>query len=425
MKEERPADRQESGARLADPARPGTPDQPGATSGNHVAGPVPLATVLTSAMGLAAFPIFSLAALSPLVVVDLDISRTELGAVSTTMFVTAIIGSVLMGRLVDRIGARRVLAGLFLTSSVAVGLLASAGSFLALAVAGVVVGVSQSASNPATNSIVSHRVDRERSGTLMGVKQSGVPLAQFAAGAVLAPLAAVIGWRAAVLLGLALTLPALVAALVVLPTDAAPSAASTGPRLGVPRSLGWLFACTFLLAVALQATNVYLPLYAFEVVGTSASVAGVLVGVVGFVGMVARILLGRAAGRSPRPVSLVAIIGVVATGSVVCIAAAPAGGGALLWLGAVGFGASVLGANVVGMTIIVRSVDTANAGRASGALAMVMFTGFALGPVGFGSLVDRTGSYPFVWSLVVGVCALSGVVGLVAWWHAVRQVGTA
>jgi cyanate permease len=176
--------------------------------------------------------------------------------------------------------------------------------------------------------------------------------------------------------------------------------------------------CTFLLATALQAANVYLPLYAFEEVGLSASTAGVLVGVVGAVGMVARILLGRVAGASLRPVRIVACIGVVATASVLGITAAAGGSHLLLWLGAVMFGASVFGVNVVGMTVIIRSVDPANAGRASGALSTVMFTGFALGPIGFGSLVDATDSYLVAWTLVGGLCALAGAVGLVAWGRA-------
>lgn len=377
-----------------------------------------MAFVLTGAMGVASFPIFALAALGPAVVAELEISRTQFGAVSTTMFVTAIFGSLLIGRAVDRIGARRVLVALFLCSTTAVGLVASAGSFAQLLTAGIVVGLAQASANPATNSAVSYHVRREHRGTLMGVKQAGVPLSQFIAGAMLAPVAVVIGWRPAVLLGLALILPTLLATLIVLPAGAPSSAAGAGPRMGVPRGLGWLFVCTFLLATALQAANVYLPLYAFEVVGLSASTAGVLVGVVGAVGMVARILLGRIAGASPRPVRIVASIGIVATASVLSIAAA-GGHELLLWLGAIVFGASVFGVNVVGMTVIIRSVDAASAGRASGALSMVMFTGFALGPIGFGSLVDATGSYLVAWLIVSSICALAGAVGLLAW----RRVG--
>lgn len=393
--------------------------------GGGVGGPVPLGFVLTAAMGVASFPIFALAALGPLVVAELDISRTRFGAVSTTMFATAIVGSLLIGRAVDRVGARRVMVALFLASSTAVGLVASAGSFSRLLVAGLVVGVAQASANPATNSVVSHHVRIEHRGTLMGVKQAGVPLSQFLAGGVLAPLAVIIGWRAAVLLGLLLILPALLATLAVLPGGTPASTPEVRvPRMGVPGGLGWLFACTFLLATALQSVNVYLPLYAFEVVGMSASAAGVLVGVVGAVGMVARILLGRVAGASTRPVRIVAMIGVVATFAAMSITASAAGSHLLLWLGAITFGASVFGFNVVGMTLIIRSVDAASAGRASGGLSTVMFTGFALGPIGFGSLVDVTGSYTIAWALVACVCGLAGAVGLTAWSRMGRRVAS-
>lgn len=374
-----------------------------------------LAFVLTASMGLAAFPIFALAALGPSVVAELGISRTAFGAVSTTMFTTAILVSLVIGLLVDRLGPRIILGVLYMAAGVAVVLFSNATSVPQMLLAGVIVGFAQAAGNPATNAVIARWVPSSSMGTLVGLKQSGVPLTQFIAGGLLAPVAALIGWRSAFLVGLLLILPGMLLTMWVVPPSEREAVSGGRSRTMVPHGLRWLFVCTFLLAAALQAANVYLPLFAFEAVGTSAVTAGVLVGTVGIVGMVSRVLVGRIAGRYPRPVHIVALIAAAAVVSVVGLIASIALGPLLLWVSAILFGASVFGFNVVGMTVILQSVDRAAAGRASGALATVMFTGFALGPITFGSIVDLTDSYRAGWSFVLVACTLAAVVAFVEW----------
>ena len=373
---------------------------------------VALAGVLSASMGLAAFPIFGLAALSPLVVAELGISRTAFGAVSTTMFATAILVSLVIGRFVDRVGPRIVLAILYVAAAGAVLLFAQAASIGRMLAAGVIVGFAQAAANPATNAVIVRWVPARDVGMLVGIKQSGVPLTQFAAGAILAPIAALVGWRSAFLLGLLLIVPNMLLTLWVVPGSTHGPGGSGPGWGGVPRPLRWLFACTFLLAMALQAANVYLPLFAFEAVGTSAVSAGVLVGTVGLVGMVSRVALGRLAGRHPHPVRIVALIAIVATVAVLGLIASVSLGAPVLWVSALLFGASVFGFNVVGMTVVLQSVDRSAAGRATGAIATVMFMGFALGPITFGALVDVTDSYLVAWAFVLAACAAAALIGL-------------
>lgn len=127
---------------------------------------------------MATFPIFALAALGLRAVAELALTRTRLGAVSTTMFVTALFGSLAIGHLVDRVGTRRVLTGPFACSSAAVALMASADSFGRLLLAWIVAGFAQASANPSTNSVVDHHIARAHRGTVMGIKQAGVPMAQ-------------------------------------------------------------------------------------------------------------------------------------------------------------------------------------------------------------------------------------------------------
>jgi MFS family permease len=363
-------------------------------------------------MGLAAFPIFCLAALSPLVVAELGISRTAFGAVSTTMFSTAILVSLVIGKIVDRLGPRVVLGVLYVAAAIASILFSNASSVGRMLVAGVVVGFAQAAANPATNAVIVRWVPSRNTGTLVGLKQSGVPLTQFAAGGLLAPIAAVIGWRPTFLLGLLVIVPSMLLTLWIVPKSEPASSQNGSAWTGIPPTLRWLFGCMFLLAMALQAANVYIPLFAFEAVGTSAVAAGVLIGTAGLVGMISRVALGRLAGRHPEPVRIVVLIAVVAIGSVLGLISAVTLGPVVLWISALLFAASVFGFNVVGMTVVLQAVDRSAAGRATGALATVMFTGFALGPIVFGSLVDLTESYRVAWSFVLVACSIAAVVSL-------------
>lgn len=369
-----------------------------------------LAGVLTLSMGLAAYPIFALSALAPFIVVDLGISRTALGGISTTMFTTAILVSLGAGRLVDRFGPRSVLALLYTVAGLAVVIFSNAPSAAVLMLGGILVGVGQASANPATNTVIAQWVPAKDSGTMVGVKQSGVPLIQFAAGIALAPVAAVTGWRTAFAVGLLIIVPGMLLTLRVVPPSQPHASLLTSSVIAFPRRLYWLFGCMFLLALALQANNAYLPLFAFEAVGASPVMAGLLVGAVGVVGMISRVLLGRRSGRDENPVPVVAAISFVATAASLGLLLSPRAGLPLLWVSALVFAASVFGFNVVGMTIILKSVDRASTGRATGALAALMFLGFALGPILFGLLADLTGTYASAWSFVLLACAGASMV---------------
>lgn len=371
-----------------------------------------LPVVLTLSMGLGAFPMVTVSALSPYVVNDLGIGRAAFGAIPTVMFVTAIAASIVVGRTVDRFGPRAVLAALHLIAATAVALFATASTWGRLLLGGAIIGLAQAASNPATNAVIARWIPAKDAGAVVGLKQSGVPLIQFAAGAALAPLAAVIGWRAALLAGSVVILPSLLATLLSVPAGTSDRPAPGGARAGMPVELRWLFVATFLVAMAHQAGNIYLPLYAFEVGGASASTAGVLGGTVGLVGMVARILVGRRMGRDPSPVRVAVLIAAIAALAALGLLLAPRMGPAVLWVTALLFGASAFSFNVVGMTVVLRSVERGQVGRASGAVATAFFLGFAAGPLVFGSLVDRTGSYASAWSFVAAACVVATLVGL-------------
>src|SRR5690606_7038648 len=121
----------------------------------------------------------------------------------------------------------------------------------------------------------------------------------------------------------------------------------------------WLAAFAFLSGCALQATNVYLPLYGYQAVGLAGAAAGALTAVVGGVGLVARILWGRMVGRVPAPRAPLLVLVAGSLLGLGLILLAGTAGAALLWVGTAVFAATGIAASVVLMVTVIRVVPPA------------------------------------------------------------------
>lgn len=367
------------------------------------------AAALALAMGVGPMAIYALTALSPVITADLGLGRTAFGSLATVAFTTAAVFSVFGGRLIDRAGARTVLAMLFAGSGVALVLISVAPGYEWLLVAVALSGAAQSLSNPVTNRLIATRLLPGRQGLVMGVKQSGVQLMQFTAGATLPAAVLLVGWRMA----LGLTAIVAVIGLGFVRSTVAPSP-SNQARMKIERGAGklptvvwWLAGYSLLVGAGLQATNVYMPLYAFEDLGLSATAAGITTAVMGGVGLAARFGYGRLAERLQRPRGfLLALAALAAVGTLVIIAASASAPG-FVWFGTAVHGLTALASNVVAMMAVVTLVPERQVGAGTGVLAMGMYIGFALGPIVFGAVTDWTGQYVAGWSFVLVLYALA------------------
>jgi MFS family permease len=369
------------------------------------------ALVLALAMGTGTFPGFAFGVLGPDLIAEFALTRTRLGLLTTVFFGVGGLGSIVAGGVVDRFGARRTMVAAFAVMAGALVAMAAAGGLGALLVASAAAGVSLAAGNPTTNKAVAEHLPVGRRGLTMGVKQAGVQFGAVLAGSVVAPLAAVQGWRLA--LAASAVVPAVGIALTyaVVPPDRATLAASPrAPRTPLPGPVRELAVYAFLMGAAVGAFNAYLPLYGVEQVGLETTGAGAVAAAVGVVGVVSRIAWGWASEHLRsfrRPLLVMGIGGAIAIG---ILAIAPAGGPWLLWLGGLAFGATAITWNAVGMLAIVARVDSADAGRASGLVLFGFYTGFVPSPVAFGALVDATDSYALSWGVVAGLLTVAG------WW---------
>jgi predicted MFS family arabinose efflux permease len=380
-------------------------------------------------MVMSTFLGYAFGALGPFIIEDLGLSRTALGSLTTVMYFVGSVLSPVLGPLVDRFGGRRSLLALFAVGSAGIVVAAAAPGYAGLVAGAALAGVAVALGNIATNQLIARHVEPTRQGILTGVKQSGVQVGAFLAGATLPALAEAWGWRWA-LAGSALLAGAGVAGTLVtvphhsgrfeLPHDL--GEAGSGP-LGP--AVNRLTAYSTLMGLGIGAAAAYLPLYAVEELGTGRRTAGLAAGLMGLVGVVARVWWGRRHDRTTTPVTRTLLI--LAAGSVlagVLVWAAEAAGVVFLWAGAIALGATAVAWNALGMLSIVRDVDPSRAGRASGRVLLGFFAGYLAGPVSFGAVVDATDAYAPSWA---GVTTAFLTATVIAWrWRSARpaEAGT-
>lgn len=362
-----------------------------------------LVALLGAAMVTATYLQGALSVLSRFVIDELGISRSQLGLVFSAFSLTGAAASPLLGSLTDR-GTRKVMFGLFALGTAAVLVAAGAPTFWILLVGSVLGGLALAAGNPVTNRIISERISPRRRGIVTGLKQSGPPMGLLVAGVLLPPLAALYGWRAALALTALLPVAGLVATWWLVPERTAEEGVSMPESTPDARTaVVWLTGIGLGVAFGAAALIAFLPLYAQEQVGMTTTQAGTLAAVMGLVGVVGRIMWGSLGGRFARPTTGLIVITGVAVLASLAVAGARTFGPGILWVGAIGAGATALAWHALAWLVVIDRVGTAGVGRASGIIQVGNSIGFAAGPPAAGVIVDLTGSYLPAWLMVAAV----------------------
>lgn len=386
------------------------------------AGPGLLAALL-GAIGIGPVLIYGLSATSDLVIDDLGIDAAHFGLLATTCFACATVGNAALARFADRRSDRALMTAIFALAALALGLASVSGGFAVLLVAAGLSGLAQSFPNGVTNRILLQRVPAAQRIGWTGIKQSGVQASQLVASLAFPALAVWIGWRGASALAMGLALVLMILALralaAVSPLEhddgAVPEAAPTPeadaparrrllPRSGQPRVVWALTAFGFLNGLGVQATNVYLPLFAVREVDFSLVAGGATAAVAGAVGVTARVGWGKVMGRGVSAPALLLVLALLAlAGAGAFYAAGALGAASLLWVAVALHGASALGVSVVLMAALMRSIPAASIASATGTVTAGMFAGFTLGPLMMGSLVVSPGGFAAGWAAVAAV----------------------
>jgi MFS family permease len=365
--------------------------------------------LLGVAMAVSILPGFSLGVLAVPVITDLHLTRAELGLAAAVNSGVGALSSAVLGGVADRRGGGALLVaglGLGVASLLVV---ATSGSLVVLLIGAAIGGLCLGAAMPSTNRVILDSLSREMRGGATGIKQAAEMVGIVAMGLLLPTIASIVDWRGAI--ALIAIVPA-AAAIITLPLlrPAPPSMEEDPSRPSIYRSsrdLWWATAYAAAMGVSGGAISPYLPLYSQEAVGVSAATAGLVFSVVGLVAIPGRIVWGRYAGRTGAFQASLGVSSLIALASALVLWAASFVGPTLLFLGAVGWGASQLSFMVVAMLGVMAFASHETAGKASGVVLLGFGVGFMLGPIIFGRLADLTGGYDAGFAAVVIVLTVA------------------
>ena len=357
-----------------------------------------------------AFPVFLTGALGVQLTDDLGLSATEIGLAMGASFAVAAVLSAPMGRLAERLGPRRgFTVGLTLSAASMLAVAVFARNFWQFCVILAIAGAANALNQPSANLMLTTHIDAERLGFALATKQSGMPAAALLGGVAVPAIALTVGWEWAYVCGAAIV----VAAVASLPDDAHgragrhTSTSASGaqraarPDLGVPLLV--LYATVGMLGATNAGAMVGFITSGAEASGVDPGVAGLVLSLGSFVGVVSRLYQGWQVDRNGvLPIQrLVWLYGLGGVGVLVLavdvpltylIAPLPAFAFGWAWPGL--FNLSV-----------VRNNPSAPA-AATGISQVGVFVGAALGPALGGVIIDNVG-YRALWlfgavSLFVG-----------------------
>jgi MFS family permease len=367
--------------------------------------PVLLAVAVATAGVL---PAFLTGGLAVQIRAEMGFGSAALGLAVALFFVSASTASVVMGRLVERIGSHRGMRLAVLCSAVSLLCVALfAGSWTGLVVCLVFGGLANAVAHPATHLSLAREVPAGRQGYSFGIKQAAIPTATLLAGLAVPGIALTFGWRWAFAGG---ALLALVVALLV------PKERIGGvKRVAEARSSDSPIGSLVLLAVGIGlGSAAATPLGAFVVessvaTGLGVGEAGLLLALGSAASIVVRVLFGRLAdGMGGGRLLLVGgMLGAGVAGFVMLATGSPA----LVVPGVLLAFAAGWGWPGLFNFAVVRSNPGAPA-AATGVTQTGASGGAAVGPILFGVVVEAAG-YGTAW-LLSGALALAALVAILA-----------
>ena len=367
--------------------------------------PVLLAVAVATAGVL---PAFLTGGLAVQIRSELDFGSAALGLAVAVFFVTASLASVVMGRVVERIGSHRAMRVSATGSAVALlGVAVFAGSWAGLVACLVLGGLANAVAHPATHLSLAREVPANRQGFSFGIKQAAIPAATLLAGLAVPIIAVTLGWRwafaggAALALGISLLVPTETLGGVRKVKEARAGDVPTAPLVLLALGIGLGSAAAT-------------PLGAFVVESSVASglrvgTAGLLLALGSAVGIVVRVVFGHLAdGMGGGRLRLVAAM--LGVGVVGFLLLASGSGGLIVPGTLLAFGAGWGWPGLFNFAVVKSNPNAPAA--ATGITQTGASGGAALGPLVFGLVVEAA-SYDAAW-LLCGAIALVALLAILA-----------
>lgn len=333
---------------------------------------------------------------------DLGFDAAQLGLLFGAFFGAGALGSAVLGRMAEGIGAGRSLRLASLLAGLTMLAVATVGRSFTLVLALLAVGgLANALAQPSANLWLARAISAESHGMAFGVKQSAIPAAMLIGGLAVPAVSVPLGWRWAFVVGAGLaaaaasTVPRREPHLETRPDDG-PPLLHTRPLLVLAGGIG--------LGAAAAGTVGSFMVSAVVDAGIGEGAAGLLFAVGSALGLTTRLVLGVRADRHPG-------------GQLRQVAVMMAGGSVAYLLFATGEPAVMVAATPIAFVVgwgwpglfnlsIVRH-HPRTAGAATGITQTGTYLGAVIGPVAFGAAVEAWGYGPS-WTLVAATTVTAG-----------------
>jgi MFS family permease len=350
---------------------------------------------------------------------EFDLDQAVLGLLAAVFLGVSILVAPAAGVLSERSASGALILSALLAAIGCAGIALVADSGVGLVPWLVAAGFANAIGQTGTAVFVVQTIPAPRQGLAFGVKQATAPLGTLLAGIAVPAFALTIGWRWA----FATTSVLAVLAAVAVPHIGRPAHLAHGPRgfrrLRRRRTVLALVLAIMLGVGAASALGVFFVDAAVSA-GLSPAAAGWLQAVGSSLGVISRLVAGRAADTMPS--GHLRLVAVMLAGGAIGYALLAAGGDLAILLGTVL--AFALGWGWVGVFFFaVVRLNPDAPGAATGIVQTGDFAGSLVGPVVFGSLA-ASGTYRNAWLVAAALAVLGAVVTIGVELHSRRSVPT-
>ena len=348
------------------------------------------------------------------------------------------VASPFVGRVIDRYGARRVIAIGALIAGLGFVLLSLMNTLWHFYASYAVIGVGMAAMGHVPSSTIVSNWFKKRRGTAIGIMSSGIG----AGGIALAPLVGGylipnFGWRVSYLVLAVLTWVLIIPlALLVIKTKPAdmglypdgieapeavamteaspPTAKGVTLRMALATPAFWLIAVSFLTADFSRASTIQSQVPYLEDIGFPVAIAAGALGGVGLGSLVGKFGFGWLCDRIPPKYACFIGLGLLAVSIIILMNVEPASPLALIWLYAILIGLSA-GSWLPTMSMLISTnFGLAAYGTLYGLVAFAQAIGVATGPLMAGYMFDTMGTYhwAFIIFLALGAVAIPTILAV-------------
>lgn len=384
-------------------------------------------TILSMAQVVMSIGAYAWGPLAPFLRDDFGITRAQVGALTSVLYLASVVVATPSGVLVDKIGARTMLITCLLVMGISFIGMAAANSYFFLAVLAGCAGIGYGMINQVAIKGVMYWTTSRTRGTAMGIRQAGVTVGGAISATFLVVITGMYNWHLSVIIigvlilimaGLSIAFyrekpPELIEEAI---KTASAHAEKTPPKkkaalgqvLRNPDLVVNMVAIP-LLAGSQACLGSFFILYLMENIKLTEVTAGFSLTLAMIAGTVGRIGWGVISDRvfnGGRIVTLLVMCLFALLGSLGAIFLQPGSPHLLVFVIAILLGGTLLGFHGVLMALVGEISGAELVGSVAGILVTVAWTGIVLFPVAFGAIADHFG-YRWSWTMVAAATLIS------------------